>query len=360
MPVNFGGPGVRPSLGALVSNEVSLQAGAVWPVPSGRWAIKQGKYTTFQEYDPITGTWRTPGAGASSGGVEVVFSDGTNYRLANQTGCPIGAIVTTAGSGYLSATPPTVTASAGGSVWTAVVGGAVATSVTVTAGGTGYTYPPIVLFSSPPPGGIPATGHCTLSAGAVSTVTVDDQGAGYNAAPTITFQNDPREGLNGVAQGSGAQATATLTGAGTVTALLLLDHGSPQTAIPTLTFSSGSAAGTVCMCWTITAYTVSTTTAGSGYAAPVIISGYDNPPTGSVLTNPFMGASQLKGRMAFIVGSTSGTAVTATGQSVKDGGVYTGTPTLFAYGFIQGAGAVQAVLSPTMGGQNDTSLIVQT
>ena len=58
--------------------------------------------------------------------------------------------------------------------------------------------------------------------------------------------------------------------------------------------------------------------------------------------------------------AVSGAAMTATGQTVKDGGIYTAAPTMFAYGFIQGASAVQAVLSATMGGQTDTSFILPT
>lgn len=361
MPISYGGPGVVPSLGSLVTTEIELESGQCWTVPSGRWGIRNGKYTTFQEYDPITGIYRQVGAGATSGGLDTFFSDGVNYRLANQTGAPVGASVTTAGTGYSSTTPPTVTANTGGSIWKAIVGGAINTTVTVSNGGTNYTYPPVVLFSAPPPGGVPATGYCTLSGGVVSTITVTDQGAGYNTPPTVVFVNDPREGVNGVGSGSGAQAVATLTGAGTVTAVLCLDHGAGgQTAIPTLTFSSGSAAATVLMCWSITAYTVSSTTAGSGYAAPVIISAYDSPPAQTSNTNPTIAGSLVKGRQAFIVGAVSGTAVTATGQTVKDGGVYAAQPTLYAYGFIQGAGAVQAVLAATMGGQTDLSWIVPT
>lgn len=355
MPVNFGGPGVLPSLGALTDTTIRLPSGATWTIPAGRWECKPGPYTTIQEFDPVTQIWRTWGAGSSSGTIERIVSDGANYRLANQTGCPVAAVVTTAGSAYTSA--PAVTAGAGGSVWRAVVGGAVNTSVTITNGGTGYTYPPILVVAPPPAGGVPASMHCTLSGGAVNAVTVDDQGAGYSSAPTVVVINDPREGANGIAVGSGCVLTTSLTGSGTITALLCLDHGTGgQTAVPSLTFGSGSAAATAVMCWSITAYTVSATTAGSGYAAPVIISGYDTAPGSSVLTNPTI-QTGVKTRNAFIVGATTGTALTATGQTVKDGGIYTAAPTMFAYGFIQGAGAVQAVLGATMGGQLDTTVI---
>lgn len=362
MPVNFGGPGVTPNLGSLVTTSITLNSGSVWPVPSGRWALKPGQYTSFQEYDPLCGIFRQIGAGPTDAMVESSFSDGNNYRLANQTGAPVAAVVTTAGSGYVAATPPTFAPNTGGSVWRAIVGGAVATSVTVAAGGTGYVYPPIVLVQAPPPGGVPATAHSTLSAGAVSTVVIDNQGAGYVTPPIITFQNDPREGQNGVATGTGAAAVATLTGAGTVTALLCLDHGAgSQSAVTTVTVSSGSAAATCVMCWSITAYTVSSTTAGSGYTASVIISGFDTPPGSSVLTNPAIQTQLVKTRNAFIVAALATGALTATGQTVKDGGVYTAAPTMYvASAGVSGAGPVQAVLSATMGGQLDTSIIFPT
>lgn len=366
MPIGFGGPGVTPSLGALVTNALTLGTGSCWIVPSGRWSLKPGQYTTFQEYDPITGVWRTPGAGSTDAFMESSFSDGTNYRLANQTGCPVAAIVTTAGSGYTAATPPTWTMGAGGAVFKSVVGGAISTTISVVTGGSSYTYPPTVLISAPPPGGVPATAHCTLSAGAVNAVTVDNQGAGYLTPPTVTFVNDPREANPAVATittGNGATGVTTLTGAGTVTAALCLDHGlGGQASVPSMTISSGSAAATAIMCWSITAITVSTTTNGSGYAAPIIIGGVDAVITGSALTNPAIQVGLVKERFATIYASAvSGTGISPASVVIRDGGIYQQSPTLYTQGaFPQGAGAVAATVTATMGGQTDTSYVIQT
>ena len=361
MPLFYSGPGVTPSLNGQVTNSINLQAGQVYPIPSGWFEAQLGKYTTLQEYDPITTTWRGAGPGAVPGSIVRVHSDGNNYRLANQTGCLVGVDVTTAGSGYTSA--PTVTASTGGAILKAIVGGTLATAVTVTNAGTNYTYAPLVLFSPPPSPGVAATGYCTLSGSGVSTVTITDRGAGYSAPPVITFQNDPREGQNGVTQGSGAAAVATLTGAGTVTAILVLDHGTPLTAAPTITIAGGGGASAVAapiMEWTITAYTVSSTTAGSGYAAPVIISAYDTALTAGAYLNPMTQTALVKGRRAEIIGAVASTAITATGQVVWDGGIYSSTPNLFVYGGIQGSGAVAAVLTATVGGVGDSTLILGT
>lgn len=365
MPLFFGGQGVNPDLQGYTTNVITLEAGQCYELPNNWFEVRTGKYTTLQEFDPIIQAYRSPGAGGTGGSLERIKGDGNNYRLANQTGCAIGALVTTAGSGYTSA--PTVTATSGGSLWRAIVGGAVNTSVTVTNGGSGYTYAPLVLFAVPAAGGVQATGYCTLSAGAVSTVTITDQGAGYGAAPIIQFQNDPREGVNGIASGSGASAIATLTGSGTITAIICIDHGNPTAAntVPSLTIAGGggsSGAATAIMCWSMTAYTVSATTAGTGYVTPTIVSAYGGfPATAASYTNPTVQSALLKGRTAFIAAAVSGTALTATGQTVFDGGIYAGTPTVFTYGgFPQGSGAAAAVLSATLGGQTDTSIVLTT
>lgn len=365
MPLFFGGTGVTPDLQGQATNVITLEPGQCYEFPNNWFECKPGPYTTIQEFDPITGIFRTIGAGSTGGSLERIKGDGNNYRLANQTGCTVGALVTTAGSGYTSA--PTVVAASGAAIFRAIVGGALSTTVTVSNGGTGYTYAPLLLISAPPPGGVQATGFCTLAAGAVSSVTITDQGAGYASPPTITFLNDPREGNNNVATGTNASAVATLTGAGTVTAIVVIDHGNPVSGgtAPALTISGGggtSAAATAIMCLSITAYTVSATTTGSGYATPVIVSAFGGfPATAPAYTNPTIQSKLVKTRNAFIQGALSGTALTATGQTSFDGGVYAGAPTVYAYGFIPGASAVQAVfLPPTMGGQNDTSIVLTT
>src|SRR5665213_55996 len=102
----FSGPGVNPSLKGAITNVINLQAGAVYPIGpntagGGGWFnAKPGKYTVLQEFDPITGIWRGIGAGSTGASIEYMYSDGQNYRLANQSGCVVGARVVNAGSGY--------------------------------------------------------------------------------------------------------------------------------------------------------------------------------------------------------------------------------------------------------------------
>jgi hypothetical protein len=365
MPLILGGQGVSLSLRGLPSNVFALEGGQSWLIPAGAFEIRLGKYTNLQEFDPVTDIWRNIGDWGVS---RRVNSDGVNLRVANQTGCTVGALITNAGSGYTSA--PTVTASLGGSIWQAIVGGAVNTTVTVTAGGSGYTYPPIVMFGVPNitgPAGIQATGYSTLSGGVVSSITVVDQGAGYAFPPVISLLNDPREGVNGVPTGAGASAIATLTGAGTITGLVCLDHGNPVTttstaALPTLAFSGGggsSAAATAVMCWSLLSFTVSNGGAGLGATgsvyATMLQTGY--PATAAAYTNPTTNANLVRTRQALILPTLAANAITAVG-TVQDGGIYAGiTGNVVA---ITNAAVVTTAVSltaPAFGPQNDVFYI---
>jgi hypothetical protein len=368
MPIIFGGQGVSLSLRGLPSNVFALEGGQSWIIPAGAFEIRLGKYTNLQEFDPVTDIWRNIGDWGVS---RRVNSDGVNLRVANQTGCIVGALLTNAGSGYTSA--PTVTASLGGSIWQAIVGGAVNTTVTVTAGGSGYTYPPIVMFGVPNitgPAGIQATGYSTLSGGAVSSITVVDQGAGYAFPPVISLLNDPREGVNGVPTGAGASAIATLTGAGTVTGLLCLDHGNPVTttstaALPTLAFSGGggsAAAATAVMCWSLLSFTI-TTSGTSGLPATGLVQAYGlgsgYPSTAAAYTNPTTNANLVRTRQGLILPTIAAGAVSAVG-TVVDGGIYSGINTLVTALWTPTAtapGATVSLTAPAFGPQNDVFYI---
>jgi len=363
MPVNYGGPGVSPSSGGQPSNGLSLSAGQTYLIPSGRWMGKTGKYTTVQEFDPIANFWRTIGGGEVSGSINRIVSDGFNYRLANQTGCAVGALITNAGSGYTSA--PAVAASAGGSIWRAIVGGAVNTSVTITNGGANFTYPPMLFVSAPPSGGIQATMTCTISAGAINAVTVTNQGAGYTVPPSITVIPDPREnGVNGLTPGYGAVLTAALTGAGTITGLICIDHGTPLTSVPTLSFTGGggaSAAATAIMCWTITSYTVGTAGAGLAGAFANVTAIDQFPTTAAAYTNPDTQSLLVRTRMASIKGTITANAIVAKAALAlnDDGGIYTSVP----LGLVIPTASVVTtapVITCVMGGASDTSLLFNT
>jgi hypothetical protein len=350
MASRFGGVGVSLPLNQLGTNSFGIQAGAVMYVPSGTFNVRHGPYSTVQTFDPVMGVYRP--IGADGGNWEQVDSDGNNYRIANQTGCAVAALLTQAGIGYTS--PPTVTASAGSSVWTAILG-QVVNSITVNLAGSNYVYPPIVYIQAPGFPGIPADAYCTLNnAGGVSSVTMIDVGAGYFSVPFVTFFNDPRD-----TTGQGAAATAVLAGNGTVTGLLCNNHGLPITSgtVPTLTFSGGggaSAAAVAIMDWTVTSYAV--TGAGAGYAGALEITtlGTGIPTTATAYTNPNSQASFLRSRAATIIGALSGTGVTATGQTLLDGGHIGGiTSNISAVVFGGGGPTTVATLTLGVGGAND-------
>lgn len=322
-----------PNFGVI--NTVALQSAQdiLLGPEAGLYQVVLDKYHTIQYKDTVMNTWRGMGTGDSTGAIHTVWSDGVNVRIANNTGCAVGALLTNAGTGYTSA--PSVAASAGGSLWRAIVGGAVATTVTVTAGGSNYTFAPQVIIDAPAFGGIQATGYCTLSAGAVSTVTIVDQGAGYVAPPNITFKNDYREvnasTASGISAGFGAVAVLSLTGAQTVTGVLMTSPGTAAVStIPTLTFSGGggaSAAATVIMNWTITAFAAGTAGVGLAGTFARITAEDAFPTTSPAYTNVTTQKNLLFTRSADIRAAISAGGITTTGSTILDGGCYSSSPT---------------------------------
>jgi hypothetical protein len=335
MAIVFGGPGVSANLRGLPSNVQTLQAGNTELIPAGTWGIQPSglRYINVEQYDPITTTWRVAGGLT---GYTYVFSDGNNYRIANRTGCVVGAYLTNAGTGYTSAPTVTVPSSSGAKllpVWSNTAH-LVNTSPTITAGGSNYVYPPIVAFAAPPAGGIQATGYATLSSGAVSSITVTNQGGGYVSAPAIFLVNDPRD-----TAGGGATATCTLTGAQTLAGILVTDFGNPVSAVPAITISGGGgsgAAATAVLEYVVTSYTV--TSAGSGYSGNVLVLGFSAPLTSSG-TNPTIQNNLVNWRQVSIGAALSGVGLTATGQTVYDGGLSANVPTGYVMGFATGSAA---------------------
>lgn len=350
MGLVYGGQGVVPSARGQNTTVISLAAGASQIIPAGSWGVGTGLYSSLQEFDPVTGIWRNIGNDSGTT-FRWINSDGVNFRIANQTGTVVGALVTTAGAGYTSA--PVITDNGGAATYQAVIGGAVNTSPTIVNGGKNYTYAPIVQVSAPANPGVQATMTCTISAGAVSAITVVNQGAGYTSAPTISFVNDPRD-----TTGQNAVATSTLTGAGTITAVLVTNGGTAVTSVPTLTFTGGGyttlAVATAIMCFTTTAYTV--TSAGSGYVGNVLVTGLGGfPATAASYANTYIQSLLVRQRPAFIGGALATTALTATGQTVYDGGIFPGVPTGYVSGFATGSAALASF---AVGGVTDTVLLI--
>jgi hypothetical protein len=373
----IGAAGLALGLQNLLINAQTLQAGQCWTIPAGTFLVVPGPVTSVQIFDSVAQQWRTINAD-NSGGPLLLQSDGTNYRLANLTGCPIGALITNSGSGYTNgvgsaATGLTVTPSAGGSAWTPVVGGAINSTVTITAGGTGYTFPPQIQFSPPAPGGIQATGIVGISGGAINSVTVTNQGAGYKSAPTISVINDQRD-----LTGSGAVLTvnATLVNSGGLTALYPTplvpggaatpSHGNPVTSLPTFTFAPASTtAATMLMNWCVTGYSgTGGTNLGTGAlltAAPSAVPATNT--RASNVAGPIADIGLVQPRAAIVQPNVSGGAIAAgtLGQNafiIDPGFGFMAVPT-FAYAIGSGvaAAATTGSITATVGGVSDTTFL---
>lgn len=314
------------NISGLFDNKVALGAGRTWLIPSGSWEVVPGEVTMVQFKDPVSGLWSMFSAWPNSR--HFINSDGGNFRLANLTGCMIGALITNRGSGYTSA--PTVTASAGSPTLLAILSPSIS-SVTITTAGSGYTYPPIVLVAPPPAGGIQATVIATISAGAVNAVTVIDEGAGYSGGiPVISVVTDPRDPATNIVP---AVLTGVLTAAGTVRAVVVTDPGAPQTAVATLTFAGGggaSAAATAIYCFALTGFTNTIAGVAYGTSQPFLVQSVGGVVAGTATNvNPSIEKSILQVRQGHIAGtSTAGGATTATGAVVVDPGLFQAVPFL--------------------------------
>jgi hypothetical protein len=346
--------------------EISLPTGGLYAIPSGQYIVQPGQYTFVQYYDAGANIWRNLNQPVAGGGAMVVTSDGYNVRLANLTGCVVGAIVTNGGTGYTNgiypagtglgtAASPTATVAAGGGTivptLNVIVGGVINTTVTITTPGSNYTRAPVLTFSAPPAGGIPATAICTISGGAINAVTVTNAGAGYTTAPTITVTN-----AQGDTTGSGGVLTvnSTLAQSGAISALTIANPGAGLTSVPAISFSPAStSAATAIMCWTATTVTfASPSNAGNGNFALInstVVAG------SSTTTNPAITTGLFVPRLGYTAMSTTATPTTTT---IVDGGLHQVVPNaVLAY---NSNGTISAAGTTTIaqGGVNDTSLLL--
>ena len=350
-----------PPVAAGFTNVLTLLPSNTFVLPGGTYMVGPGPYTSLQWFDPGLNQWRT--VNADNGYVNLIIdSDGANFRLANLTGTPVGALITNAGTGYTNgigsaATGLTVTPSAGASTWVPVVGGANNATAVITAGGTGYLFAPILIVDAPPAGGIQATMTCTISGGAVNAVTVTNPGAGYTGIPNINVVNDPRD-----TAGRGAIITGgALVASGTLTALYPSAQGNVVTAVPTFTFSPASTtAATAVMNFTVTGLTVT----GGGTAVPagsMLMALFGAILTGTAAANtagPIAGIGLTQPRPAWIQPSITGGVIQATGNIIVDAGFgLQGVPTV---GLVSSTGVAPTAginITATVGGTTDTSWI---
>lgn len=325
---------------------------------TGEYMLDVGPFTDLQVYNSVLQVWES--YAPFSGEACTVSSDGNNFSLANTTGCPVGAVITNAGSGLTNGfNTVTVTPSSGGSTWNTIVGGAINTTVTITAGGSGYTKAPILVFNPPAnQGSIPyilPTAICTISSGAINAVTVTNQGAGLVSAPTITVIP-----AIGDTTGAGGVLTvnATLAGSGTLLWMGMATPGTGLTSVPTFTFSPASSiAATAIMNFTVTGLTV--TAAGVAYPSNgvfgFVVTGSQVAGT-AANTNPAYDKNWIGVRLANVTVTNSGTTFSGTTVVVNDPGYgYERVPDVIYPSYV--GATTQAQLTPTVGGQNDFSYL---
>jgi hypothetical protein len=378
------------------SDVVTLAASQTFIIPAGTYLVSTGPYTSLQWLEPVSnaglntntnltsavnGIWRTCNADLAQRPM-VIDSDGGNWRLANLTGCPVGAAITNAGSGGTNgigqaATGMVVAPSAGGSTWVPVVGGALTASGATITGGSNYQYAPTLVIGAPPPGGVQATATCTISANAVNAITFTNNGAGYLTAPPVTIINDSRDAV-----GTGAAiALAAPTGSGTLTALYPVNHGTNLTATPTFSTLTGvtSAAATIIMNYVVTGW--ANGTAGAGYLAsaqlwatvvpgltptlaantvnPIVGTGTNTASTGGqTLGQPFSTAFR-PAQITQLITSGGATQASSAAGTINDAGFgypnTTGTMLLMPIGTAGTYPTTIAVQAPSFGGIVDTS-----
>jgi hypothetical protein len=395
---------------------------------TGQYVVQMGQYTALQQYDQGMNYWQD--VQVNPWAQVTVSSDGVNYRLLNSTGCPVGAVITNAGASYTNGfygytqfgqgqgsaitiqggittpgnTTLTITPSAGGSLWNAIVGGAVSTTLSfagtvfngnlananVTAGqsangfgqasaaggitasaGTNYTRPPILVFSPPVGQGaqpyILPTAICAITAGAISSVTVVDQGAGLVGLPGIVVVPQPGDTTGGGAVlgwlfgNTGTAGVGAGVGSGSILAMWPAYHGTPLTAVPTFTFSPASTtAVTAIMNFSITGIT--NTTPGVGYTnAYALFQGGIT--VGTPATNVSQRYAQAISNPIFpVLSVVAGTGVTtlAGAAGYAFSGVNIQAVPTIALGTQLAAGTVTtvAVQTPTVGGVNDVNKLL--
>ena len=330
---------------------VTLAPGDAIVIPPGQQWVQQGPYSFSQYFDPINNIWRgfNTDRGADSGWV---WSDGTNYRVANLTGCPVAAVVTAGGSGYVQSST-TCAASTGGSTWQPIVGGMLSLT-TISVAGSGYGVAPLLFIADPPGPGVQATGYCTITGGSVSGITLTNVGAGYPTAPAAVIVPSPFD-PNLPTLPVQAVASFAVIGSGSITAVLCTNNGAP--ASPTLTISGAGTGASVTAVQCSTIVSGSVAAGGAGFTTGGATTYGGVPSATPQWVNPAIqltGAIPRQAQFGFF--ATGGSLISI--STIYDGGLFFGTPIVAVDA---GAGNLQtttASVTVVLGSVTDTVRIV--
>jgi len=342
------------------SNRQALAPGESILVPRGDWLVTTGFYAIIQHLDPVTGTWVVGQGGAYERGTAVVSSDGFNVRIANMTGCPVGAVVTQYGGGWVQSSTTISVTGGGGSTWAPIVGGQLG-SASITSAGAGYGVAPLVFIPPPPPaannsngvGGIQAAGYAVIASGTVSAFTLTNPGAGYPSAPKVVVVPSPFD--PNLATGiTAATITVLTTGSGSITGALCTNSGAPisNPANITLTVAGAGSNATIVpiMCQCVTAVSLSGTGTGLGTVAGLITSVGGAPSVGTIVNSPEFNHTAWIPRplQAQYAITNAGTAAAQVG-TIIDGGLFMGIPTAIQLaGPMAGQGQAGSIVGSTI------------
>lgn len=363
------------------SNSISLAPGESFVIPAGTFFVGAGGYLVLQYLNPVTGAWSNS-SGSAYNRILAVKSDGYNARVANLTGCVIGAAISNAGSGYVQSS---TTVTAVGSFQTGVavptfvpiIGGQLGLTSTFTIDvptkGAGYGVAPIVMIPPPPPaannpngvGGIAASAYAVIGAsGSITAISITNPGAGYVSAPPVTVVPspfDPNLSLGITA----ASVSFSLTGSGSIAGVLCTNNGGPlingSLTSVTLVIGGAGTSGSLSAIVMQTVVSGSVSGPGVGYGTAefgaTTIGGV--PPAGAIATNP----NAL--RLAWLprpaqLGITGANTSVSVGSAavVYDGGLFLGAPTLVVGTSTGGAAPTTiATIAAVMGGRVDIASI---
>lgn len=310
------------------NGQITLPAGAALQLPRGSYMVQTGAFSIVQFLDPVTNVWRN--ARTSRGSFQQLY-DGFNYRLLNPLGCIVGAVITNVGSNYVQATT-TITAGAGNSVWTPIIGGTLG-SVSIINAGAGYSIPPTVAIPGPPTasvngiGGIQASAVCALTNGTVASVTLINVGAGYTGTVTCLLLPCPYDPNYIAGTTTVGSISFVAAGTGKLMGALVTNPGDAVSLTTTLavTGAGSSAALTPVILQTITAVTVAAAGATYGTIGPLITtSGGGYTGSADAVGNPGVshtGFIPIQAQGVGVLGSQTLASVT-----LLDSGLFVSTP----------------------------------
>ncbi len=343
------------------TNKLALAPGDCLVIPAGDWYINLGMYNVLQFLDPVTGLWALGPDQAYAGPFTFLKSDGFTTRVANLTGCIVGAAITAQGSAYVQASTTISIVGASGVAMTPIVGGALAVvGGTLTSNGAGYGVAPLVMIPAPPPaannangiGGIAASAYATIANGTVSAISFTNPGAGYPTAPIAVIVPSPFDPNINVGI-TNATVAFSLTNAGAITGVMTSNNGAPLTngslSNVTLTVAGAGTGATVSAIVMQTAVSASVAGTGVGYGTVGIgVQTFGGVPTAGTITNgPDFNNLGWKPRPVNITLPS----VTANGLgTVYDGGLFLSAPVPYIVG---GAPSTVGTVVLTMGSRPD-------